>query len=231
MKKLKAYTLMEVLVVMSIMLIILGVGFNAYASFTENTKFNQDVADLQNDILIMQRAAMLLDRDAGENWIYGIGIDFSGIYAGQGRYTFFKWCSEYSDFGPERTKSIYPSFDPTQDEGNGNGTIPTTLSDSTKCSPSMEDSLSRLTEYGYGSLNLGEDVSIPGAENNYIRFLLFESVSGRTFLYTSSGSRVDISEGRDLEFIFRKNYGQYKMLTVKNLTGRTKITEYIEEDD
>jgi prepilin-type N-terminal cleavage/methylation domain-containing protein len=225
MKNLKAYTLLEVLVVMSIMVILMGLSLGAYASFTETTKFNQDIADLQNDILVIQRAAMLLDREPDEDWIYGIGIDFEDVYIGNGTYEFFKWCSEFEEFGNVRTKSQYPSYDPEHEESTGNGTIPNpTLLAEGDCT-TESNRLTKLSGYGSGNLNLKDDVSIPENGSNHIRFLLFESVTGRAFLYWSDGTRVT-KEAGDLTIVFSKNYGESKELIVENLTGRTKIIEH-----
>jgi type II secretory pathway pseudopilin PulG len=219
MKKLKAYTLMEMLVVMTIMIILLSVGFTAYASFTETTKYNQDVADLEQDIIIIQRAAMLLERDSDEDWIYGLGIDFSGLRgdasARTGEYTFFKWCSEVSEFGAPRTRARYPRY--IEGDSSINGIMPTVVSGtSTKCDAGLNE-LVPLTGYGTGDLSLQEDVSI----SSDIRFLLFESVSGRAFLYDTGGNLLNPNV--DLEIHFSKNFGDAKVLQIENLTGRTKV--------
>lgn len=218
MKKLRAYTLLEVLVVMSIMIILLAVAFYSYASFTEATKFNQDVANLQHDVLILQRASMLLERDPGENWIYGLGIDLSGIRVGNGGYTFFKWCSEFADFGDPKTKGPYPA---SEDDAPDVGVLPWGDFRNRPCDIVGEEYLTNLNKYGKGNLNLKERVSISGD----INYIVFESVSGRAFLYDTVGNRV--LHNIDLEINFDKNYGQKKTLTIENLTGRTKITELI----
>lgn len=221
MKKIKAYTLMEMLVVMSIMIILLAVGFNAYASFTETTKYNQDVNNLQQDILIIQRAAMLLERDASENWPYGIGIDFNGIRSGTGEYKFFKWCSVYSDFGSPPTRGQYPHFVQDSADFEGNMSNPILSEDTSSCvglgGGATDDILIPLTGYSSKNLSLGEDVSI----TSDIRFLLFESVSGRAFVYDVSGNRIE----ENLEILFEKNFGPNKILQVDYLIGRSKIIE------
>jgi hypothetical protein len=198
-------------------MIILGIGFNAYASFTETTKFNQDVADLRSDILITQRAAMLLKKEADENWVYGVGIDLENI--SNGEYKFFKWCSEFTEFGAPKTRYKYPAA-LTDEETDG--LIPTTYSTGRdKCLyEAVSQSIIEMSGYPRGALNLkGSIVVVP----NDIRFILFESVSGRAFLYRSDGSRV--SADTDLKIEFHKNYGPCKMLVVKNLTGRTKVMD------
>ncbi|KUK75818.1 MAG: Prepilin-type cleavage/methylation, N-terminal, partial [candidate division WS6 bacterium 34_10] len=72
MKKVKAYTLMEMLIVMSIMIIVLSLGVYSYIAYIETTKYNQDVANLQSDITAMQRASMLFKKDADDGWVYGV---------------------------------------------------------------------------------------------------------------------------------------------------------------
>lgn len=220
---------MEMLVVMVIMVILLGVGFSAYASFTETTKYNQDVANLQSDILIMQRAAMLLERDETEDWLYGLGIDFGGILSSNGEYRYFKWCSPYSEFGHASTKSRYPYY--IEDDTIFDGVMPYPVKyNHSKCNNNTNEMLA-LTGYGRGDLALEEDVEIYNLEGGIfdigsIQYLLFESVSGRAFLYDSSGNRIpnDI----DLAIVFNKNFGIQKALVVDNLTGRTKVIDYVE---
>lgn len=236
MKKFKAYTLLEVLVVMSIVIILLASGMFAYTSFAEVTKFNQDVANLENDILVLQRAAMLLEKDPDERWIYGLGIDFNGVKNGLGEYRFFKWCSEYDDFGEVKTTSIYPSYDPDGELGNSpgetNGVIPlTAFNDSLDSCPRgiSENVLADLTTYGSGRLNLGEDVSIKGSDlipSQNFRFLLFESVSGKAFIYRAGGY-LEIDQ--DLYLDFDKQYGGDKRLVIKSLTGRTELLDIEDE--
>lgn len=210
---------MEMLVVMTIMIILLSVGFTAYASFTETTKYNQDVADLEQDIIIIQRAAMLLERDPQEYWVYGVGIDFGGLsqVPSTGEYRFFKWCSEFEGFGHSWTKGRYPRYDDDDDTVNGQ-ILNTSLMDASTCDATTENRLLPLSTYGTGDLSLQEDVSI----SSDIRFLLFESVSGRAFLYDTDGNLID-DPTIDLEIHFSKNFGDAKVLQIENLTGRTKV--------
>jgi prepilin-type N-terminal cleavage/methylation domain-containing protein len=225
-KRFKAYTLLEVLVVISIMLIIMGVGITSYLSFAEVTKFNQDVANIQNDISVIQRAAMLFKKDVDERWLYGLGIDFGGLYvAGNEKsYTFFKWCSQFDDYGNVRTRSEYPNFDPTQALSPTNGNIPLTISSNpAACDVGGLDSvLVPLTEYGQGKLN-SNDVTVSGSgDSGDVRFILFEAVSGRTFVYLSDGT-LDTSQNIYIDF--DKNVGSDKRLIIKNLTGRTVLLD------
>jgi type II secretory pathway pseudopilin PulG len=223
MKKIKAYTLIEVLVVMSIMIVLMGVAFYSYASFTETTKFNQDIADLQDSVLVLQRASMLLERDPEEYWPYGIGIDFGNIET-TGRYTFFKWCSEHQDFGGDSTKGEYPYY--IEGDATIDGNIPNTNVSSPKdnCDDTTFNTLVSLSGYGYGELNFkdgGVEISSNSESGSNHRFILFESVSGKAFIYDSDGTRVD----EDIVITFKKNYGKQKSLIIENLTGRTKVSD------
>ena len=213
MRKFKAYTLMEVMVVMIIMIILLGLSFSSYTSFTEATKFNEDVSVLQHDILIIQRASMLMQRNEDEDWIYGLVIDFGGIKNNHdGTYDFYKWCSPSPDFTAEEKNSEYPA------QG---GPIPSIYTSISECTEGT-NRLVKLIGYGYGSLNLGDDIHI----DSNVKFLVFESVSGRAFLYGEDNQRIE-DPNIDLEIVFDKNYGQSKILTVKNLTGRTKLNDVL----
>ena len=229
MKKLRAYTLLEVLVVMIIMIIIMALGISAYVSFGEMTKFNQDVANVQNDILVLQRAAMFFEKDPEEYWIYGIGIDFTGVAEDEGTYVFFKWCSEFEDFGDLKTTGKYPYFDPEDLENDGK--IPTTISEGSLCTEDNADKLLSLSAYGQGDLKLKEDVSITGGQ-----FILFEAVSGRAFVYDENGNLIRINdstipvEDRDIRLVFNKNVGDNQTLVIRNLTGRTELIKEGDEE-
>ncbi len=210
MRKIKGYTLTEVMLVMIIMIMVLALGLSAYTQFAETTRFNQDVATLQNDILILQRAAMLFEREPGENWVYGIGIDlqdvgrFDETHFGGDEYAFFKWVSEFSDYGDPKTTAEYPA------DGD---TIP-------RFNDDRPDRLYKLSGYGNGHLTLGIDrITKAGSTNAQIRFILFEAVTGRTFFYNESLNRVD----SDLYIDFNKRYGDNQRLVIKNLTGRTRL--------
>lgn len=206
---------MEVMVVMIIMIILLGLSYSAYVSFTETTKFNEDVSTLQHDVLVIQRASMLMERSANEDWIYGLVIDFAGIRNLDGTYNFYKWCSSSKGLTTAEKNNEYPSEE---------ASIPPFSSGKNFCSDSTEE-LVGLVGYGYGLLNLREDVHI----DSNVRFIMFESVSGRAFLYDAQGDIIKDSS-TDLEIVFDKNYGPSKILTVKNLTGRTKLSDVVESE-
>jgi type II secretory pathway pseudopilin PulG len=222
MKKIKAYTLMEMLVVMSIMIIILAIGLSSYAAYIETTKYNQDVSNLQQDILNAQRASMLLKREEDDGWLYGVGIDFGGMmYTNRnGTYKVFKWCSGYPTYGHPKTTGKYPNFNESTGGSNGMPNPNFINYGVSSCSDVDPDvlpngALVQFSSYGLGRLNLADDVEVTGG-----RFLLFESVTGRAFIFDDAGSLVNA----DLAITFDKRRGTTNILEVENLTGRTKLS-------
>ena len=208
MRKFSAYSLLEVLLVMSIIILILGVGIASYMSLAEATRFNEDVANLEHDILLTQRASMLLKRAPNERWLYGIGIDLSKI--SEGKYTFFKWCSPYNDFGNDDTRAPVPTK---------NGTVAnlplSSVAISCPKNPSVErDELLYIEEYGVGKLNLRNKIS-----TGSVSYILFESVSGKAFMYNAQGGLIN----QDLNIVFNRSRGRRHTLNVKQFSGRTKL--------
>jgi type II secretory pathway pseudopilin PulG len=233
MKKYTAFTLMEMLIVMTIMVIILGLGMSAYITFTESTKFNEDVANIQSDILTMQRAAMLFKKDKDDGWAYGLGIDFDGVLNGDGTYRFFKWCSGFKNYGSEQTSGPYPNYNDTSGQSDGiNMTINYDLSSCVATSPEGTDSIVSLSGYGLGRFNLKDDVIIREISNCgtgascYPRFLLFEAVTGRVFVFDSNGIIIppDQSGVEKMKICLDKNFGESHELTIDYLTGKTNLS-------
>lgn len=235
MKKNQAFTLMEMLVVMSVMIILLGMGLAAYIAFIETTKFNQDVADIQNDVLTMQRAAMLFKKDKDDGWAYGLGIDFDGLIGvdRDGTYKFFKWCSGFStyDAGDIQTSGPYPNYNGSDDSG-GIDINPSYDRNYCEVGGLIDTALGQvvtLSGYSSGRLNYGSEVTIEPVSISGIdyfpRFLVFESVTGRAFIYDTDGNLIKNDEG-DLVIIFEKNIGTDQAITIDNITGNTKLSVY-----
>ena len=225
MKKIKAYTLMEMLVVMTILIIVLSIGLYSYVAYVETTKYNQDVANLQNDIRTMQRASMLFKKDADDGWVYGVGIDFDGVIKGEGTYQFFKWCSGFEEYGDPKTTGKYPNYDEIL--GSSGITVASVIPYEKKCGdlPQGQDGVASLSGYGSGKLNLEEDVVMgyvnPEDDNPLIvRFLLFESVTGRAFFFDKDGIFL---ENHTAKIYFDKRIGTKNVLKIDTLTGKGTV--------
>lgn len=110
-----AFTLIELLIVMSILVIIGGMSFAAYQRMQVTIRLNEYVNTLEQDIRNVQREAMLLRKDKDEAWMYGMGMDLTKIGKDQerGKYSTFKWCSGFKEYGDPRTTSDIPGYDAT----------------------------------------------------------------------------------------------------------------------
>ena len=242
--KYSAYTLLELLVVMSIFIILGGMTFSSFDGLQNTIKMNEYMLNLEQDIRSVQRSAMLLQRDPNEKWLYGLGIDFSDM-GEDGVYTVFKWCSPYDDYGDIATKSDLPAYiGGTLNENNGklpltvDGTIPL----SSTCDSGIVDiPLGGLrTQAGYDRTITLPKSQISFEDENGVptvsRYVIFESVSGRAFLYDGNGSIVNYTpEGNLLEdtdtiesfnlVITPLGKGSTRKLSVRPLSG--KIDTYI----
>jgi type II secretory pathway pseudopilin PulG len=187
-KKYLAYTLIEMLIVISILIILGGLTFTSFDGLQNTVKMNEYVLNLEQDIRSMQRASMLLERNPGEKWLYGIGIDFRDI--GQdGNYKTFKWCAPFDDYGHISTRSKIPAYDPNLEGGE---IISANLPVITEIIGSMCGNEVDSKEHLRNLPGYERSVSMPRAtvsfeEENEARYVLFESVSGRAFFYNDAG--------------------------------------------
>jgi type II secretory pathway pseudopilin PulG len=189
MKKYKAFTLLELVIVLVIVMIISMMSVLSYRSLVDSFSVNEVSLIIAQDIRGAQRSAMLMDRDPRERWLYGIGIDFTNLSTDR-TYDIFKWCSSY-DFYNERETRL--NWEIPNWQGN--------LIDS-KLEPSLlaGDDCER-GETGSGRLvvetkRFGEYANLDFTLNTDVDYILFESVSGKTFFYTSSleGALVNYEE-------------------------------------
>lgn len=237
-KKYSSYTLMEMLVVMAIFIILALIGFASFRGLKETIALNEQTLNLSQDIRMVQRAAMFLERNANERWIYGIGIDFSDL-GSEKTYRLFKWCSQYDSFGSARTRSELPNYDEAFAVGGVNGNLPNSLNYVYKdCEIGVADSeLVLFTGETAYELEKNFVITFP-ASNNGIgdvggipMYLLFEAVSGRAFFYDDQGMIVNYtSEGEiisnpiDLVFeVFSPNTRVKKTITIDNVSGKLLI--------
>lgn len=237
--KYKAYTLMEMLIVMSIFIIIGAIGFSSFYGMRDSISMNEEVLTLQQDIRYAQRAALFLERSSTDRWLYGIGIDFSDAPT-TGEYKMFKWCSQFSDYGDVRTKAVVPNFDKTLPLSQLNGNLPLNTYVNANCSTGLNISeLVQLKKFGTQSLNaefsptflasndaIGDVGSIP-------QYVLFESVSGRAFFYDSNGKLINydgtgIIVSNPVDFVLSiqsKRTKVKKTITITNISGKVNVTK------
>ena len=123
--KYKGFTLIEMLIVMVIFIALLGLTISSFLGLRTTIQLNQSVQTMQQNFRYAQRSALLLKRDPGENWLYGIGIDLSDIQS-ERAYRLFKWCTPYRRYGAEATSSRFPAWIDDGSDFTTNGILPTT---------------------------------------------------------------------------------------------------------
>lgn len=222
-RKYPAYTLLELLVVMSIFSILGAMTFASFDGLQNTIKMNEYMLGLEQDVRTVQRQAMLLERSPGEDWLYGLGIDFTETTT-TGIHKVFKWCSPFSDYGDIKTKSNLPAYTPLSNLGIGrNGWLPTdrVISTSSTCS-------------GEGLATLaGFDRSIDFPKSSIviddgIGYVVFESISGRAFFYNANGELINYNlDGSQAENVVNfvltidpQGTGKARQFVVNNLSGK-----------
>ncbi len=189
-KKYTAFTLLEMLLVMAIMMIIMGMTFTSFFGLHDTIKMNEYMLNMEQDIRSVQRASMLLERNTEENWLYGLGIDFTQLGA-DGKYTTFKWCTPFGDYGDETTRSKVPGYktgDLTLDGTDLPYADMAVGIESGLCTQ-MEDTVKLLLGYT-------TELTIPKSTvqfNSDVRYVVFESVTGRAFFYDELGELLNYS--------------------------------------
>lgn len=233
----KAYSLLEMLVVMSIIIVIMGIGFGTFAGLNSSISLNETLSSLKQDIKNTQRSAMFVERNSDERWLYGLGIDFSKISV-DGSYRIFKWCSQFTEYGDVLTTSYFPNYDSNDPVSILNGNLPVNAVSLVNNCPLTSNSsvlVSQVDQKRYISKNLiGENDSLnaTGDVGNIPMYIVFESVSGRAFMYDSNGILVNYAPDGDLidanvelNLLFEsKSNGVQRGITIDNISGR--INEY-----
>ena len=223
---------------MSILVILSTITFSSFSGLENTIKMNEYTVTLEQNLQGVQRASMLLERTSGENWIYGLGIDFGNV-GNNGNYTVFKWCSPYSDYGSTRTKSSLPNYDPSYDVGSlipneggyseYNAYLPSvaTITNSSACGSSLTSSALRFIPGYESSVETPISTISVMVGSKQVRYILFESVSGRAFFYDNDGVLVNYSVKGKLSAadpfvitITPTGKGSTRVLTVGNLSGK-----------
>jgi len=227
---------MELLIVLTIFSILGAMSFSAFGSLQNTVKMNEYVLTVEQDVRSVQRAAMLLQRDSGEKWLYGLGIDFGALEThDDGVYTVFKWCSPFNDYGDTLTKSSLPAYTPSKvlgvsigNEFNGYLKV-TTIRDS--CGTDASSSLSILPGYDKSTTTPRSTIKITAIDGKMPRFVIFESVSGRTFFYDTNGVLLNYASNGKLKddpksfviTITPQSDIKTRVITIGNLSGKISI--------
>lgn len=218
-----AYTLLELLLVLSIFSILGAMTFASFDGLQNTVKMNEYMLNLEQDVRTIQRGAMLLERTPGEDWLYGLGIDFTETTT-TGSHKVFKWCSPFPDYGDIKTKSKLPAYDPAVSLGIGrNGYLPTdrSIGSSSSCNG---DGLATLPGYDTSADFPKSEITI----DNEIGYIVFESISGRAFFYDTDGELVNYqSDGGQSENVVNfvltidpLGVGRTRQFVVNNLSGK-----------
>jgi len=233
---------MELLVVLSIFSVLGAMTFSAFGGLQNTVKMNEYILTLEQDVRSVQRAAMLLQRESGEKWLYGLGIDF-GDMGDDGEYTVFKWCSPFSDYGDVLTRSSLPAYNPSAllnlgsplfgNELNGYMNVDGPMGSS--CGSDNASSLSVLGGYDKSTKTPKSTIEITEIDGLTPRYLIFESVSGRAFFYDDDGELLNYSNNGELVddpspfviTIIPESDVNSKIITIGNLSGKI-ITQSVE---
>ncbi|MBP5204317.1 type II secretion system protein [bacterium] len=213
------FTLVEILVVMAIVMVLGGLGFSSLTGLQRTVRLNEYTATLEQQISDIQRAAMLLERKSDENWLYGLGIDMTKMVGSEsvGTFTAFKWCSRHKDYGSNDTKAKIPNYNLRNAEKlsscanrnrlEGSGCLPADSANDyslSSCASVSESRLVLLSGYGMGTEAPLSTIEIVKTNNcgtgeapdiTAARYILFESVSGRTFFYDDVGNIINYDWG------------------------------------
>lgn len=179
MQNYKAFTLLELIIVMVILFVLSMISVVTYRSLVDSFAINEVSLSIAQDIRDTQRSAMLLERDGSERWLHGIGIDFTN-FEEKKSYEIFKWCSAY-DFYDENNSSLtndvpnLPSGHPIE-----SAVLPFAVVDSCLRNDNDDRVDARLT---IGLKRFDENNNLDFSLLGPVRYVIFESVSGKAFFY------------------------------------------------
>ena len=245
-----AFTLVEMLLVMAILLILSTLSISAFMGLRRSIVLNETTTSFQQVVRNTQRAAMLLSRNASEKWMYGTGIDLRNIEGVDGYYTTFKWCSPFNNYGEDYlnisyvySTSKFPAYNPKLPLSNPliggtNGTFP--ISSEAEDCGITENFLVANGVYLVTRDEISRQIKSPvsatlrnaaGGSDNKIAFIVFESISGRAFFYNDSGEILNYDQTGamnptpfDFEIVFTaENSPTDLVIGVKNVSGKVSL--------
>lgn len=248
--KYEAYTLLEMIIVIGIMLVFTSIGLYSFTGLRDSVFANEDLALLKQNIQKAQQSAMLFEKSSDESWVYGVGIDFSD-FEGDGVYRLFKWCAPFKTYGDPMTTSEVMAYNPseilgadlfvntgTEEDPNNlpveNGYLPVTEVSTGSCSyAEPENKLVRLSGFPDVELNSGYRFGLSGGVESIQNpmYLVFEAVTGRAFLYDANGRPVNYIGSAGATFdndivmkllIYRRNMKDDE-ITISPLSGEVTL--------
>lgn len=219
-----AFTLVEMLLVIGIIVILFSISIGSFSAMKGTMAANESISNFVQDVRLAQRSAMFLKRGANEAWIYGIGLDLRRIGV-DGSYSYFKWCSPFPQFdsnGDIRMNSELPNYDPATSfsEISKNGYL---VTQDSSCICSGITCPQGIKKFGFtGVTQINTDVntkvcSVDSTTYNSVAFIVFESVSGRAFFYDSNGRPVSYLRNNDGTIDFTAGIDKLFL----NLTGKS----------
>ncbi|MBN1373830.1 prepilin-type N-terminal cleavage/methylation domain-containing protein [Candidatus Dojkabacteria bacterium] len=168
----RALTLLEVLIVMSIALIVIAGGSVGFLAIRRVQLVDQAALNFKDNLENAKHSALVTKRGAGENWVYGIGVDLSMIST-KNTYSLFKMCSNSGGYTP-LSSTLFNLFD-WRDLGG------------TSCTGVNEGIV-----YLPGKKDLSAGSGLKGiALNTDVKYIIFESVTGRVYFVSKTGAIFD----------------------------------------
>lgn len=236
--KYEAFTIIELLLVMSIFVVLFAISLASYRGIQSTTQRNQTTLTLVNDVHTAQRLAVLLTKEKDQKWPYGIGLDFSQVpengHIENVEYYIFRWCSPVLDPDTQLTKGRYPNFH--KDTSESGIPVGSNKYNSNACNASS--SLCDGKDSCYLEKILGIDNIVRSFNKSVqvnrgkVAYVLFESVTGRVFFYDNSGKLLNYdADGNfnstdpvSFELWITSVDGLSKKITISPISGRIELT-------
>jgi prepilin-type N-terminal cleavage/methylation domain-containing protein len=207
----RGFTLIEVLVVMIILSLLISLGWAGFIGLRTNMMLHQTAITFKAEVVNGQRAAMLLDREIGQAWSYGVVLDlthFSGSAGDEQTYSISKWCSSapnYVAFDPVKNLDKDPIIPPRSCDENNIGLFP------------LE---------GKAELNLQAGKMNTCVTPSDVSYIVFESVNGRLHFYKSTGEPILPASQSSVTMYFHNGCsGRYTSVTI-DVNGRITSSGY-----
>ena len=228
----KAFTLIEMMLVMAISIILFSLVTASYRGVQSTMLRNETELALIQDIHSVQRMSLLLSRPSNEKWPYGIGLDLSQIpesgHVNNVEYFIFRWCSPVIDPDNPLIHGKFPNFHSNPSSSklpaglyNNDACKKTTTCNNDSCALEKilgTDNVVRIFKKGVQ------------VNRNNVAYILFESITGRVFFYDSAGNLLNYDGSGDFinninaEIWVTSVDGKSKKITIHPISGKIDIT-------